>query len=74
MTGSKVRIAAHMVVLRANHSYINPDAPIMCQLETRIGIGTGSDVWIGWHAVILDAVQIGKGAVSAAEALINRDA
>ncbi|MFM8893300.1 MAG: DapH/DapD/GlmU-related protein, partial [Planctomycetia bacterium] len=40
--------------------------------DTR-GIRVGSDVWIGHGAIILDGVDIGRGAIVAAGAVVVRD-
>jgi virginiamycin A acetyltransferase len=37
------------------------------------GIVIGNDVWIGTHSVILGGVNIGNGAVVAANSLVNKD-
>jgi len=57
--GSKVRIAAHVGRMPANHAFTNSAVPIMHQPESRRGIVIESDVWIGAHAVILDGVTVG---------------
>lgn len=71
--GNYVHIAAHTVIIPANHIYSNPNVPIACQKETRSGITVESDVWIGAGVKILDDVTIGKGSVVAAGAVVNKD-
>lgn len=71
--GKQVRIAAHTVIIPANHSFDDVHRPIMCQTETRLGISIGDDVWIGTGARILDGVRIGRGAVIGAGAVVSRD-
>jgi acetyltransferase-like isoleucine patch superfamily enzyme len=58
--GSKVRIAAHVGRIPANHTFTNFAVPIMHQPESRRGIAVESDVWISAHAVILDGVTVGR--------------
>jgi len=37
------------------------------------GIKVQDDVWIGWRAIILDGVTVGRGSVVAAGAVITKD-
>jgi acetyltransferase-like isoleucine patch superfamily enzyme len=71
--GDNTRIAAHVVIIPANHVFDDPDVPIYRQGETRVGITIGSDVWIASGARILDGVTIGTGAVIGAGAVVTRD-
>jgi acetyltransferase-like isoleucine patch superfamily enzyme len=57
----------------ANHKYTDPQEFIRLQGSTAKGICVESDVWIAAHCVILDGVNIGRGSVVAAGALVNRD-
>lgn len=70
--GPGTLIAAHTVIIPANHQYERPDVPISQQGITRQGIAIGEDVWIGCGARILDGVQIGNGAVIGAGAVVTR--
>lgn len=71
--GEGVRIAAHCVIIPANHNIDDPDIPVRKSGLTKKGIRIGNDVWIGARCVILDGVTIGEGAVIAAGAVVNRD-
>jgi len=71
--GNYVRIAAHCVLIPANHGIELGNTPIYLQEETKKGILLGNDVWIGGGCQILDGVTIGDGAVIAAGALVNHD-
>jgi acetyltransferase-like isoleucine patch superfamily enzyme len=71
--GNKVRIATGCVIIPANHSYVDPNVPIMLQPETRRGISIQDDVWIGARVVILDGVCIAKGAVIGAGSIVTHD-
>jgi len=71
-TGDYVRIAAHTVIIPANHIFDNPDVPIARQGLTKKGIRIGNDVWIASGCSILDGVEIGDGCVIAAGAVVNR--
>ena len=71
--GEGVRIAAHCVIIPANHNIDDPSIPIRKSGLTKKGIRIENDVWIGARCVILDGVTIGEGAVIAAGAVVNRD-
>jgi acetyltransferase-like isoleucine patch superfamily enzyme len=66
-------IAAHSVVIPANHVFSRIDVPIRMQAETRLGIEIGDDVWIGCGVRILDGLRIGNGSVIGAGAVVTRD-
>lgn len=69
-TGDYVRIAAHAVIIPANHVFASLDKPICKQGLTKQGIVIGSDVWIGAGVRLLDGVTVGAGAVLAAGAVV----
>lgn len=73
ITGDYVRIAAHTVIIPANHVFEDPDRPIARQGLTKEGIRIGRDVWIACGCRILDGVEIGDGSVIAAGAVVNRN-
>lgn len=72
-TGPFVRIAAHCVLIPANHVFADPDRPIALQGLSKRGIVVEEDVWIGSGAKVLDGVTIGKGSVIAAGAVVTSD-
>jgi acetyltransferase-like isoleucine patch superfamily enzyme len=69
--GSGVRIAAHTVIIPANHVY-DSTQPLYKAGVKGVGISIGSDVWIGAGARILDGVVIGDGSVVGAGAVVTR--
>ena len=71
--GDYVRIAAHSIIIPANHVFSSLDKPIAKQGLTKQGISIGSDVWIGGGARILDGVRIGDGSVVAAGSVVTKD-
>ena len=71
--GNDVRIAAHCVIIPANHRFDDPGRPIADQGEERRGIVIEDDVWIGAHVIVLDGCTIGRGSVVAAGSVVTRD-
>lgn len=70
--GNGVRIAAHCVIVAANHIFEDPDCYIYTQGETKVGINIEDDVWIGAGVRILDGVTVAKGSVVAAGAVVTK--
>lgn len=71
--GNDVLIAAHTVIIPANHNFTDSNSPINSQGLTTKGITIEDDVWIGAGCKILDGVSIGKGAIIAAGAVVNKN-
>lgn len=71
--GSKVRIAAHVVIIPGQHGIDRIDIPIMNQDTKRLPIYIRDDVWIGAGAKILGGVTIHTGAVVGANAVVSHD-
>lgn len=69
--GDQVRIAAHCVIVPANHGIALDAGPIAGQPLTKKGIRIGDNVWIGTGARILDGADIGEGCVVAAGAVVR---
>jgi acetyltransferase-like isoleucine patch superfamily enzyme len=69
--GNNVRIAAHTVIIAANHIYESRDTPIRNQGARKEGIKIHNDVWIGSNVTILDGVTIGEGSIIAAGAVVT---
>ena len=69
--GDDVRIAAHTVIVAANHIYDSREVAIRNQGATKEGIKIEDDVWIGSNVTVLDGVTIGKGSVIAAGAVVT---
>lgn len=70
--GDNVLIAAHTVVLPANHVFERTDIPIKAQGLTKEGIRIGSDVWLGSGVRVLDGVTIGDSCVIGAGAVLTK--
>jgi acetyltransferase-like isoleucine patch superfamily enzyme len=73
VVGDYVRIAAHSVIIPANHSMALNGIPIHKQPIVKQGINIGNDVWIAAGSRIMDGVTIGNGVVVAAGAVVTKD-
>ncbi|TCL14462.1 transferase family hexapeptide repeat protein [Roseivirga ehrenbergii] len=71
--GNNVRIAAQCVFIPANHIFDDLEKPIYIQGLRKEGIIISDDVWFGAGVKVLDGVKVGKGAVVAAGAVLNKD-
>ena len=71
--GCNTMVAAHTVIVPANHGFSRIDIPMNAQPLTREGIEIGEDVWIGAGCKILDGVRIGKGAVIGAGSVVTKN-
>lgn len=69
--GDNTRIAAHTVIIPAQHIFDSLERPIYEQGVSRKGITIGEDVWIGAGVSILDGVLVGNGAVIGVGAVVN---
>ena len=69
--GDNVRIAAHTVIIPANHGMVLGDGPMGEQPLSRRGIRIGDDVWIGAGVRILDGTEIEDGCVVAAGSVVR---
>ncbi|MBV9469624.1 MAG: acyltransferase [Abitibacteriaceae bacterium] len=70
--GNGVRIAAHCVLIPANHTYDDPNTFIYKQPEERQGITIKDDVWLGANCTVLDGVCIEQGCVVGAGAVVTK--
>jgi acetyltransferase-like isoleucine patch superfamily enzyme len=73
LIGDYVRIAAHCVIVPANHTFRNPDLPICFQGGNSKGIVIEDDVWIGANVSVLDGVRIGRGSVIGAGSVVTKN-
>lgn len=69
--GDHVRIAAHCVIVPANHGIALDGGLIADQPLSKRGVKIGDDVWIGAGARVLDGAVIGDGCVVAAGAVVR---
>lgn len=71
--GDDVMIGPHACIYTANHRFDDRDRPIASQGLCFAPVIVGDDVWIGSQATILAGVEIGRGAVIAAGAVVTRN-
>jgi acetyltransferase-like isoleucine patch superfamily enzyme len=67
-----VRIAAHAVIIPANHIAANDGTPLHMSGTSAKGIDIGTNVWLGSGARILDGVRIGMNAIVGAGSVVTR--
>lgn len=70
--GSYTMIAPHVMLAGGNHKFDDPSVLIKNQGSSVCGIVIEEDVWIGANAVILDGVEIGKGAIVGAGSVVTK--
>ena len=73
MIGSDVLIGPNTVIRSSNHLFQDKSKTIYMQGHSSGRIIIGDDVWIAANVTILPDVTIGKGAVIAAGAVVNRN-
>ena len=71
--GESVKIAAHTIVIPANHIYEKKDILISEQGMSAKGIVIEKDVWIGAGSKLLDGIKIGKGCVIGAGSVVTKN-
>ena len=60
-------------ILSGNHRFDRRDIPVRKQGHDIAPVAIEDDVWLGTHVVVLPGVTIGKGAIVAAGAVVNKD-
>ena len=70
--GNHVMVAAHTSINTVSHHAERTDTPMSEQGTYLDPVAIEDDVWIGLHAVILQGLTIGKGAIVGAGAVVTR--
>lgn len=70
--GHNTLIAAHTVIIPANHGFSDVTLPMNQQPLSKRGIEIGEDVWIGCGVRVLDGVKIGRGSIVGAGSVVNK--
>jgi len=71
--GNNVLIAAGVRMITRKHGFADLSHPMAKQGYTNAPIVVQDDVWIGFGAVILPGVTIGRGSIVGANAVVTRD-
>lgn len=72
--GNYVMMGEDVTIITRNHRYDMLDTPMMYQgFEEERPVIIGDDVWIGDRVTILPGVQIGRGSIIAAGAVVTHD-
>lgn len=71
--GKNVLIGPYVIIYTTNHIYSDISIPINEQGQTEEAVIIEDDVWIGAKAIILPGVNIGKGSIVAAGAVVTKD-
>ncbi len=72
--GNYVLIAPNVSILASSHNFTDKSIPIVFQGETDINpVIIEDDVWIGRNSIILPGIQIGRGAIIGAGAVVTRN-
>lgn len=70
--GNGVRIAAHGMIVAANHVFDDPDVPIRKQGLRPAAITIEDDVWIGGQVFLTAGVTVGRGSIIGAGSVVTR--
>ena len=72
--GRYCMFASEVVILGGDHRFDLPGVPMMYSGRPEIKpTEIGDDVWVGYRAVIMAGVRIGRGAIVAAHAVVTSD-
>jgi maltose O-acetyltransferase len=71
--GKNVLVAAGVRMITRKHGFADMELPMSDQGYTNAPIVIEDDVWIGFQAIILPGVTIGRGSIVGAGAVVTRD-
>lgn len=69
--GADVLIGPHTTIVAGNHTFDDPNTPIVQQDVVGKGIDIHDDVWIGANCTVLDGVTLEEGSVVAAGSVVT---
>jgi acetyltransferase-like isoleucine patch superfamily enzyme len=70
--GNGVRVAAHAVIIPANHNPPSEGVPLYLSGTTSVGIVIEDDVWLGAGSCILDGAHISRNAIVGAGSVVTK--
>jgi len=71
--GKNVLFTRQAAAITGGHRFDDPEASILSQGTIEQDITVEDDCWIGYRAILLPGVRVGRGAVVAAGAVVTRD-
>jgi acetyltransferase-like isoleucine patch superfamily enzyme len=71
--GNNVLVAAGAQMITRKHGFADVDLPISEQGYVNAPIVIEDDVWIGFRAIILSGVTVGRGSIVGAGAVVTKD-
>lgn len=72
--GNDVLIAPNVAILSRMHEFERTDIPMSLQgYRPEKGVVVGDDVWLGRNVIVLPGVNIGKGVIVGAGAVVTKD-
>ncbi len=71
--GDNVLLAAGVRMITRKHGFAELERPMADQGYTNAPIVIEDDVWIGFQAVVLPGVTVGRGSIVGAGAIVTRD-
>ena len=71
--GDNVMMAPDVIILTLVHKHDNIETPMCSQGGNATKVTIEDDVWIGVRAIVLPGVNIGKGSIVGAGAVVTKD-
>lgn len=71
--GNNVMMAPNVAIIATNHKFDRTDIPMNQQGDEEKCVIIRDDVWIGYGACILPGVEVGKGSIIAARAVVTKN-